>query len=72
MMSSFEDQKKVVKSVSGYMFLISKKEKKKHTHTHPRKQKAKEAKEEKRISAENLTGYDNIVLRICSVYFQLT
>ena len=66
-MSSFQDQKKVVKCVSGYMFLISKKKKK--THTHPRRQKAKETKEEKRISVENLTGYDNIVLRVCSLYF---
>ena len=40
-------------------------------HSHAKKKKAKETKEEKRISVENLTGNDNIVwkfaVRACNL-----
>ena len=50
------------KSVSEYSFLIKK---------ITRRQKAKETKEEKRISVEILTGYDDIVCKIALCTFNL-
>ena len=47
------------------MFLISKKTKKQED------KKAKETKEEKRISLENLTGYDNIVCEFALCTFNV-
>ena len=46
---------------------------KKHTQTHKHtyKQKEKETKEEKRISVENLTGYDDIVCEFVLYTFNL-
>ena len=41
-------------------------QKKKHTHTH-----TQETKEEKRISAENLTGYNDIVCEFALSNFNL-
>ena len=50
-----------------YIFCFKKKRKKKeHTHTHTHKQKAKETKEEKKISVENLTGYNDIVYKFAA------
>ena len=46
----------IVQCVSEYIFLISKQKQKTR-----RQKKEKETKEEKRISLENLTGYDDIV-----------
>ena len=45
-------------SVSENIFLIKKKT---HTHAQKKRQKAKEAKEEKIISVENLTRYNGVV-----------
>ena len=57
--------------MTDYIYLIpnSKKNKNTHTHTHKKTKKAKETKEEKITSVENLMGYDDIVSKICSVYF---
>ena len=52
----------IVECVSEYIFLISEKRKKTRT------QKAKETKEEKRISVENLTKYHDIICKF-AVYF---
>ena len=50
--------------VSEYMFLIFLKE-------ITRRQKAKETKEKKRISVENLTGYNDIVCEFALCTFNL-
>ena len=50
-----------------YIFNLKQKNKKKQQ-THKKTKKAQETKEEKRISLENLTGYDDIVceLALCT------
>ena len=49
------------------MFLIKKKKQSKKT----RRQKAKETKEEKRVSVENLTGYDYMAFEFAQCTFNL-
>ena len=59
---------RIVECLLEYIFLIS--YKKKQT-TATRKKKPKETKEEKRISVQNLTGYDNIVCEFALCTFNL-
>ena len=58
---------RIVEYVSEYIFLIKKKQQKATTG----RQKAKETKKEKRISVENLTGYDDIVYELALCTFEL-
>ena len=60
----------LAKCVPKYIFLTKKKTKKKHKQTR-RQKKANKTKEEKRISVENLMGYDDIICEFALCTFNL-